>query len=399
MDPRKIFRQFIRTASWPDTLLPTLIFAVVFWVTLPNLDSGFVNWDDNYFFLDNPYYRGLGWTQIKWMWANHFGHFIPLSWMTLGWDYVIWGMTPGGYHLTNNLIHSANSVLFYFMTRQFLRFAFVRFGQDSGTRALMAWAAVFSALAFSLHPLRVESVAWITERRDVLGIFFSLAFVSMDLFRGLLGTCAVLSMFTGNALALFQNNIKRLLAASSISHMGYMLVAYLAAGSLGQVAVVFYLAGYVVTMLLAFSVMTALSDGTREADEWSDYQGLVYRRPLLGLGMGAAFLSLAGIPLTAGFLGKFFVMAAGVRHGSLWWLLIILVINSVFGLAYYLRFISNLFETKVPAKNHLLPALKPAGSPGLGHGVIIFLLVCLFWLGTQPSFFLTWLKQALTVLS
>ena len=88
-------------------------------------------------------------------------------------------------------------------------------------------------------------------------------------------------MFAGNILALLQSNVKRILAYSSIAHLGYLLVAFQASGDLGPTAVTFYLVAYFVTILGAFGVVSILSDGTRDADALEDYQGLFWRRPAL----------------------------------------------------------------------------------------------------------------------
>jgi NADH-quinone oxidoreductase subunit N len=154
---------------------------------------------------------------------------------------------------------------------------------------------------------------------------------------------AVVSMFTGNLLALLQQNVKRILAYSSIAHLGYLLVAFLAAGPFAVEAVTFYLVAYFVTTLGAFgvvSVLTKPAEGpdARDADNLEDYRGLFWTRPWLSASLTLMLLSLAGIPLTVGFLGKFYVIAAGV-HASLWLLVIVLVLNSVIGLFYYLRII------------------------------------------------------------
>jgi len=156
--------------------VPALLALASFVVFLPALGAGFVNWDDDQNFLDNPNYRGLGAAQLRWMFTTFLmGHYIPLTWMTLGLDYVIWGMNPAGYHLTNLLLHSANAVLFYFMALRLLR-AGVPGGQADGSWALTLGSG-FATLLFAVHPLRVQSVAWITERRDVLSGLFYLAAV------------------------------------------------------------------------------------------------------------------------------------------------------------------------------------------------------------------------------
>ena len=154
-------------ARW---IIPLAVAAITVLVFLPSLKNGFVNWDDDRNFLDNPDYRGLGWTQLGWMFTTfHIGHYQPLSWMTLGLDYLLWGMNPAGYHLTNVLLHAASAVLFYFLMLRLLGLTV-----PSADGAMARVSAGFAALLFAVHPLRVESVAWVTERRDVLSGFFIL---------------------------------------------------------------------------------------------------------------------------------------------------------------------------------------------------------------------------------
>src|SRR4029078_11689452 len=94
------------------------------------------------------------------------GPYQPLSWMSLGLDYLIWGMNPTGYHLTSLLFHAANAVFFYFISRRMLVIIWPQ--APNQARWKLSTAAAFAALFFSVHPLRVESVAWLTERRDVV---------------------------------------------------------------------------------------------------------------------------------------------------------------------------------------------------------------------------------------
>jgi tetratricopeptide (TPR) repeat protein len=156
-------------ASW---LIPLIVAVATFVAFLPVLRAGFVTWDDNRNFTGNPYYRGLGWTQLRWMWTTFLtGHYIPLSWMTLGLDYVLWGMNPAGYHFVNLLLHCGSAVLLYFVARRLFRLA--ETGKHTSNDGLGVPAA-FAALVYAVHPLRVESVAWVTERRDVLSMFFYL---------------------------------------------------------------------------------------------------------------------------------------------------------------------------------------------------------------------------------
>jgi NADH-quinone oxidoreductase subunit N len=157
-----------------------------------------------------------------------------------------------------------------------------------------------------------------------------------------LSIIAIASMLAGNLLALTQNNVKRILAYSSISHMGYLLVALLAGGALGAPAATYYFAAYSATILGAFGTMTLLSGRGREAASIDDYRGLFWRRPLVAGAFTTMLLSLAGIPLTAGFLGKFYVIAAGASQ-SRWILLFTLVVSSTIGLFYYLRIIVAMY--------------------------------------------------------
>src|SRR2546422_2164398 len=166
-----------RAVPWGMQLaLPGILVLVVLTCFLPTLGNDFVAWDDDLNFTENPNCRGLSWSNLRWMLTTvHGGHYQPLSWMTLGLDYVVWGMNPVGYHLTNLLLHAANAVLFYFMALRLLR-ASVPGGHADGSWALTLGSG-FATLLFAVHPLRAESVAWITERRDVLSGLFYLAAV------------------------------------------------------------------------------------------------------------------------------------------------------------------------------------------------------------------------------
>ncbi len=192
----------------------------------------------------------------------------------------------------------------------------------------------------------------------------------------IVGIIAVASMLAGNLLALQQNNVKRILAYSSIAHLGYALVAFLTGGVMGPTAATFYLVAYFVTILTAFGVVTLLSGGDRDAADIEDYRGLFWRRPWLAGVFSAALFSLAGIPLTAGFLGKFYVVAAGAS-ASAWGLLLVLVVASAIGLYYYLRVMVMLYSTGEPRR---VEASAPAG--GL---VLAALAVALIWLGVYPG--------------
>ncbi len=192
---------------------------------------------------------------------------------------------------------------------------------------------------------------------------------------------AVITMLVGNLLALLQSNLKRILAYSSIANLGYLLVAFLAGGAKGISASTFYLVSYFVTILAAFGVVTALSSGNRDAGWLDDYRGLMWSRPWLAAILTASMFSLAGLPLTVGFVGKFYLVLAGVGS-ALWLLVIVLVISSAIGLYYYLRVVVVMYNR--PAQEYeaqkLAPALTPAGSLALAG-----LLIVVVWLGVYPS--------------
>ena len=160
--------------------------------------------------------------------------------------------------------------------------------------------------------------------------------------------------------------------------MGYLLVAFLASGKLRVTAVVFYLVAYFIMTLGAFGIVTVLSGKERDADRLEDYRGLFFRRPWLAGIFTAMLLSLAGIPLTAGFIGKFYVLAAGV--GSLLWMPVIcLVIASAIGLFYYLRVLVVLY-TPLPEAAAAVGSSMPAGMFALS-----VLIVLLLGLGVYPG--------------
>ncbi|MEH6466061.1 MAG: NADH-quinone oxidoreductase subunit N [Porticoccus sp.] len=198
-----------------------------------------------------------------------------------------------------------------------------------------------------------------------------------------LSVLAVASMLVGNLLALKQQNIKRLLSYSSIAHFGYLLITLVAGGVLGGgklavEAASYYVVAYVVTTLAAFAVISLLSsDGGDEKQSVTDLTGLFWRRPLLAGILMLSLLSLAGIPLTVGFIGKFYIFTAGIE-GSLWVLLGALVLGSAIGIYYYLRIIYTMtLQEDNKAAGH--------STPWLGEIVAVFLALLVVWLGVFPQ--------------
>jgi len=182
---------------------------------------------------------------------------------------------------------------------------------------------------------------------------------------------AILSMFIGNLLAIRQQNIKRLLAYSSIANMGYLIIILLTGSSKGIQASVFYLISYFITTLGAFGVVSLLSTARSEAENIEDYKGLFWKRPWIAVVFTLSLLSLAGIPVTAGFIAKFYIIFEGMKAG-LMVLVFSMIINSVIGLYYYLRVITTLFST---AGETSLPELSLTGNFTLAViGVSILIL-------------------------
>ncbi len=169
---------------------------------------------------------------------------------------------------------------------------------------------------------------------------------------------AILTMTVGNVLAVVQKSLKRLLAYSSIAHAGYLLVGVAAADEMGISGILFYLVAYALMNLGAFAVVAVLEREGRGTD-LEDYAGLAVERPLLAAALGLFMFSLAGIPPTAGFMGKFYVFGAAIRAGMTG-LAVIAVLNRVIGAAYYLRVVVALFLKEPAAASAESPRATPA---------------------------------------
>ncbi len=208
-------------------------------------------------------------------------------------------------------------------------------------------------------------------------------------------TIAIASMCAGNLLALQQSNVKRILAYSSIAHFGYILVAFLAGGTLAVEAVSFYLVAYTVTILAAFGIVSVLSGSERDADDLEDYRGLFWRRPVIAGVFTAALFSLAGIPATMGFIGKFYILDAGAAAAA-WPLIIILVVTSVAGLFYYLRVVVTLYSAP---PEHVADQAVSTSQPAAWSGVFMLtvLALLLIWFGVYPTPLLHVIRTAMAV--
>ncbi len=210
---------------------------------------------------------------------------------------------------------------------------------------------------------------------------------------------AVASILVGNLLALLQDNVKRILAYSSIAHLGYVVVALITGRVLGSAfaveAVAFYLVAYVVSTLGAFGVVAVLSVGGDEAETLAAYQGLFWRNPGLASIFTASLLSLAGIPLTVGFVGKFYVFSSGV-NADLWLLVWTVVIGSGVGLYYYLRIVLAMMKSADGVATAAVPA---APAPLVGCLTLTVLVALLLWLGVYPGAFMEMLQSLSKTLS
>lgn len=183
---------------WIRFLPPALIAAVTAAAFLPSLRGEFLNWDDDANFTLNPHYRGFSAETLRWMFTNAFGHYMPITWLTLALDYSLWGMNPVGYHATSMGLHALNAVLCFFV----LRILVNRAAPDLDPLKTIG-AAAAGALFFSIHPLRAESVAWITERRDVVaGVFFFLTLLAYLKQRVRLSVAAFAAMLLCKSMAM-----------------------------------------------------------------------------------------------------------------------------------------------------------------------------------------------------
>lgn len=212
----------------------------------------------------------------------------------------------------------------------------------------------------------------------LLRLFQSVPMANADWLHTLLTVLAIASMLAGNLLALMQNNIKRLLGYSSVAHFGYLLMVLLGNHDGATEAAAVYLATYMLTTLGAFGVVTLMSSPykDRDCDALYEYRGLFWRRPYLTAVLTVMMLSLAGIPLTAGFIGKFYLIAVGV-DAHLWWMLGALVIGSAIGLFYYLRVMVILYLVGPTIRRREPPLNWGQQAGGIMLLLVAFLTVAL----------------------
>ncbi|HEX2327135.1 MAG TPA: NADH-quinone oxidoreductase subunit N [Candidatus Angelobacter sp.] len=192
---------------------------------------------------------------------------------------------------------------------------------------------------------------------------------------------AALSMTIGNFGALIQNNVKRMLAYSSIAHAGYILVAFAAQNDIGISAAIFYTASYAAMNVGAFAVVSHFASGGERYVSIDDYAGLGKRAPLLAFTLTIFLLSLIGIPATAGFLGKYYVFTAAIsaHSNAMVWLTIIGVVNSAVASYYYLRLIVMMYMREQTVAEPPTPA-----TPSMRLALVIAAIATI-WLGVIPG--------------
>jgi NADH-quinone oxidoreductase subunit N len=212
----------------------------------------------------------------------------------------------------------------------------------------------------------------------LIRFFFSLKGFDNHYFIVAISAIAILSMFFGNILAIRQKNLKRLLGYSSIANMGYLIIILLIGTNRGLHASIFYLISYFITTIGAFGIISLLSSDKYEAENIEDYKGLFWKKPWVSIVLTLSLLSLAGIPLTSGFIAKFYIIFEGMKAGLLI-LIISLIVNSVIGLYYYLRVITALFSS---AGDNKLPELAPWGNVTLAIIALSILILGIYpgWL-------------------
>jgi NADH-quinone oxidoreductase subunit N len=202
---------------------------------------------------------------------------------------------------------------------------------------------------------------------------------------------AALTMTVGNVVALAQSNLKRMLAYSSVAHVGYMLVGVVAGGALGNGAVLFYLLVYTFTTAGAFGVIVLLERQAGEGVQLDDYAGLARSHPVLAFTLTLFLLSLIGIPPLGGFVGKFYLFGAAVRSGYVG-LAVIGVLNSALAAYYYLRLIVYMYMREAAA-----PTVSPAASFAGGLALAVALAGIVVF-GIAPAPFIDLAQAAVTPL-
>ena len=260
-----------------------------------------------------------------------------------------------------------------------LDFEIIRQQLNGSSIQLFAFILLLSGFAFKISvvpfhlwtadvyegsPVAVTSYLSVVSKAAIFFVFVPVLYTVFkslaDSWYWMLFLLSILTMVVGNLFAIRQNNLKRLLAFSSISQVGFILVGISGNSQAGSASVIYFLIIYSLSNLAAFGVVSFISSLTGK-ESIDDYKGLYKTNPLLSWVLGIALFSLAGIPPTAGFFGKFFLLMAGASRGN-YELIVIAAVNMVVALYYYLRVIKAIF---MESNEHPIEKLKISPLPGL----------------------------------
>lgn len=216
-----------------------------------------------------------------------------------------------------------------------------------------AFLSVASKAAGFAILIRVLFVVFLDTSSEMARVdkYQSFSFIQWNL---IIAVFSVLSMTIGNLVALWQNNLKRMLAYSSIAHAGYILLGLVVADNQGLMAVLIYFIFYLLMNLGAFYCLMLISD-VINSEEIDDFKGFGYRSPFIAVMFTIFLVSLAGLPPTAGFIGKLYIFTALLKSDWIW-LAVIGILNSVVSLYYYIKIVRNMF-LREPANNEAIPSL------------------------------------------
>jgi len=264
-----------------------------------------------------------------------------------------------------------------------ISFALIPGQLDGSPLQILAFVFLFTAFAFKLSvvpfhlwtadvyegaPIPVTSFLSVVSKGSIAFIFISTLYKPFqplhEVWDKMLMIVSIATMVIGNLFAIRQQNIKRFLAFSSIAQVGFILVGMISNGSMGTSSVVYFVLVYTFSNLAAFGVASVISDSVGK-ENIDDYKGLYQTNPFLSWIMALALFSLAGIPPTAGFFGKLFLISAGAAVGY-YWFIIVAALNMIVSLYYYLRVVRSMFMDK---NNEPIPRVR--NNPAVRFGLIV----------------------------
>jgi NADH-quinone oxidoreductase subunit N len=260
-----------------------------------------------------------------------------------------------------------------------------------GFKAALAPFHIWTPDVYEGAPVPVTAYLAVASKAAAIVTFLRILYqVFPDLswnWQQLLWISAVLTMAIGNIAALAQSNIKRMLAYSSIAHAGYLLVGLTAHNPLGSQGVLFYLLAYAFMTLGAFTVVQLIGQQDEKFVAIKDYAGIGSQYPFLGLSLSVFMISMAGIPLTAGFTGKLFLFAAAIER-EMYGLVVIAVLASAIGVYYYLRVLVFMYMREAEVET---PSF---GLPVAIRVVIVIMVLGTLYLGIFPGSILSIASEA-----